>query len=163
MQEPFLFRLTVAENIAYGRPSARQEEIVAAAKAACAHEFIRRLPNGYETVIGERGMTLSGGEKQRLSIARALLKDAPVLILDEPTSAVDAETESVLMEAIEHLMEDRTTFIIAHRLSTVRRADQIVVLEDGWIVECGSRKRWLSSDGRYAQLERLQTVDRVPR
>src|SRR5262249_43072408 len=134
LQEPFLFPLSVADNLSYGRPSASREEIIAAAEAANADAFIRRLPDGYDTVIGERGATLSGGEKQRLAIARALLKDAPILILDEPTSALDARTEMLLLEALERLMQGRTTFIIAHRLSTIRNADRIVVLEAGQVV-----------------------------
>jgi ATP-binding cassette subfamily B protein/subfamily B ATP-binding cassette protein MsbA len=134
LQEPFLLPLTVAENIAYGRPGAGREEIVAAAVAANADEFIRRLPEGYDTVIGERGATLSGGQRQRLAIARALLKDAPILILDEPTSALDARTEALILEALERLMANRTTLIIAHRLSTIRNADRVVELRDGQIV-----------------------------
>jgi ATP-binding cassette subfamily B protein/subfamily B ATP-binding cassette protein MsbA len=156
MQEPFLFRLTVAENIAYGRPDASREEIIAAAKAAAADAFIRRLPQGYDTIIGERGSTLSGGEKQRLSISRALLKDAPVLILDEPTSALDPETETSLLEAMERLMRGRTTFVIAHRLSTVRKADRVIVLERGRIVEAGSHGELLAAEGTYAMLAQLQ-------
>lgn len=156
LQEPFLFRLTVAENIAYGRPSATSDEIVAAAVAANADEFIRRLPQDYDTVIGERGTTLSGGEKQRLSIARAFLKDAPILILDEPTSALDARTEHHLLEAVRRLMKGRTTFIIAHRLSTIRGADRILVMDRGEIVEVGSNAELLTSNGLYASLYRQQ-------
>jgi len=156
MQEPFLFRLTVAENIAYGRPCASRNEIIAAARAASADDFIQNLPHGYDTVIGERGMTLSGGEKQRLSIARALLKDAPVLILDEPTSALDAQTESLLVSAIERLMEGRTTFIIAHRLSTIQKADHVIVLENGRVVERGNRDELIALDGHYRRMHRLQ-------
>jgi ATP-binding cassette subfamily B protein/subfamily B ATP-binding cassette protein MsbA len=137
LQEPFLLPLSIAENIAYGRPDATREEIIAAAVAANAEEFIRCLPEGYDTVIGERGATLSGGQRQRLAIARALLKDAPILILDEPTSAIDARTETLILEALERLMADRTTFIIAHRLSTIRNADRIVVLQDAVIAEQG--------------------------
>src|SRR5262249_8312179 len=128
LQEPFLFPLSVAENIAYGRPGASREEVEAAARAANAHDFICRLPLGYDTPVGERGATLSGGERQRLSIARALLKDAPILILDEPTSALDAQTEKLVLEALRALMKGRTTFVIAHRLSTVRHAERIVCL-----------------------------------
>jgi ATP-binding cassette subfamily B protein len=156
MQEPFLFRLTVAENIAYGRPAASRDDIIAAAKAAAADDFIRRLPQGYDTIIGERGATLSGGEKQRISTARALLKDAPVLILDEPTSALDPETESSLMEAMERLMRGRTTFVIAHRLSTVRKADRVIVIDRGRIIEAGSHEELLAADGTYAMLAQLQ-------
>ena len=126
-----LLPLSIAENIAYARPHASRAEIVAAAVASKADAFIEQLPLGYDTIVGERGVTLSGGERQRLSIARALLKNAPILILDEPTSSLDAQTESLLVEALEVLMRGRTTIIIAHRLSTVRKADRIVVLERG--------------------------------
>jgi len=156
MQEPFLFPFTVAENIAYGRPDASREEIEAAARAANAHAFIEKLPKGYDTHLGQRGATLSGGERQRLSIARALLKNAPILILDEPTSALDAETEQSVMQAIERLMRGRTTFIIAHRLSTVRRADIIVVLKDGQVVESGTHAELLARGQAYARLHQTQ-------
>jgi ATP-binding cassette subfamily B protein/subfamily B ATP-binding cassette protein MsbA len=156
LQEPFLFPMTIAENIAYGRPEAEPDQVEAAARAANAHEFIVRLPHGYQTVIGERGATLSGGERQRVSIARALLKDAPILILDEPTSALDAETERALMEALERLTRDRTTFIIAHRLSTIRRASFIVVLEDGCIAETGTHAELLARGGVYSRFHELQ-------
>ena len=160
LQEPFLFPLSIADNIAYGRPGAPQAAIEAAARAANAHGFIARLPEGYQTVIGERGGTLSGGERQRLSIARALLKDAPILILDEPTSALDAETEALLLEALQRLMAGRTTFIIAHRLSTIRAADQIVVLDDGMILEQGTHRELLARGGQYARLHGLQSAER---
>lgn len=156
LQEPFLFRMSVAENIAYGRPDASRDEIIAAAQAASGDRFIQALPRGYETVIGERGVTLSGGEKQRLSLARALLKDAPVLILDEPTSALDAQTESTLLKAMQRLMQGRTTFVIAHRLSTIRKADRIIVLDSGCIVESGSHDELISIRGKYAQLQQWQ-------
>jgi ATP-binding cassette, subfamily B, bacterial len=156
LQDPFIFPYTVAENIAYGRPGASQEEIEAAAIAANAHEFIMRLPEGYDSVIGERGATLSGGEKQRLSIARAFLKDAPILILDEPTSALDARTESMLLDALERLMAGRLTFIIAHRLSTIRNADRILVLDHGEIVDQGRHSDLMTRDGLYASLYRQQ-------
>jgi ATP-binding cassette subfamily B protein/subfamily B ATP-binding cassette protein MsbA len=162
LQEPFLFPLTIAENIAYGRPDATQGEIEAAARAANAHQFIERLPEGYQTSIGERGATLSGGERQRLSIARALLKDAPLLILDEPTSALDAETEELLLQALKRLMAGRTTFIIAHRLSTIREADTIVVLRDGHIIEQGSHFELLARDGAYASLHSIQRGKPAP-
>jgi ATP-binding cassette subfamily B protein/subfamily B ATP-binding cassette protein MsbA len=152
LQEPFIFPHTVAENIAYGRPDATREEIVTAAHAANAHGFITRLPDGYETIIGERGTTLSGGEKQRLSIARAFLKDAPVLILDEPTSALDARTEAILLDALDRLMAGRLTFIIAHRLSTIRSADRILVLDRGEMVEQGRHEELLGIGGLYAML-----------
>lgn len=157
LQEPFLLPLTIAENIAYGCPNASREAIITTAQAANAHSFIQRLPQGYDTVIGERGATLSGGEKQRLAIARALLKDAPVLILDEPTSALDAQTEFLLLEALERLMAGRTTFIIAHRLSTVQRADRIVVLERGRIVESGNHQALLAARGSYYHFYKLQS------
>ena len=162
LQEPFLFPFTIAENIAYGRPEATRQEIEAAARTANAHEFIERLDEGYDTVIGERGTTLSGGERQRLSIARALLKDAPILILDEPTSALDAETETRLVEALERLMAGRTTFIIAHRLSTVRRANCILVLKDGTIVERGSHQELLARGKVYAHLHEVQFGTKAP-
>jgi ABC-type multidrug transport system fused ATPase/permease subunit len=146
--------MSMRDNISYGRPEASQEEIVAAAQAANAHDFIESLPEGYDTMVGERGATLSGGEKQRLSIARAFLKDAPILILDEPTSALDTRTESQLLEALERLMEGRITFIIAHRLSTTRNASQILVLHHGQIVERGSHDELVALDGRYADLYR---------
>ena len=152
LQEPFIFPITIAENIAYGRVTATPQEIAAAAEAANADDFIRRLPEGYDTVVGERGATLSGGEKQRLSIARAFLKDAPVVILDEPTSALDARTEALLLDALERLMSGRITFIIAHRLSTIRHADHILVMDNGEIVEQGTHDELLERDGLYATL-----------
>jgi ATP-binding cassette, subfamily B, bacterial len=133
-QDPLLFSTTIGENIGYGRPQASFEEIVAAAKAAQAHDFIARLPLGYDTPVGDRGTRLSGGERQRIAIARAFLKDAPILILDEPTSAIDNETESLIVEGIERLMAGRTTFMIAHRLGTLRRADMILRIENGRVL-----------------------------
>jgi ABC-type multidrug transport system fused ATPase/permease subunit len=156
LQEPLLFGTSVRENIAYGRPSASDAEIIAAARAAGAHDFVEALPDGYATPIGERGVRLSGGERQRIAIARAFLKDAPVLILDEPTSALDAASEAALLEALERLMQGRTTLIIAHRLSTIRRADRIVVLHEGGVAGVGSHERLLATNDRYARLWRLQ-------
>jgi ATP-binding cassette subfamily B protein/subfamily B ATP-binding cassette protein MsbA len=159
LQDPFIFPMSIADNIAFGRPGASRDAIVAAAMAAQAHRFIERLPQGYETLVGERGGTLSGGEKQRIAIARALLKDAPVLVLDEPTSALDARTEGHIIEAMTRLLRDRTTFIISHRLSTIRRAHQIIVLEDGSVVEQGTHDSLLAAGQAYARLYRHQ--DRV--
>jgi len=157
-QEVLLFNETVRYNIAYGRPSAPTEQIEAAAVAANAHTFIQRLPQGYDTVIGERGVRLSGGERQRLSIARAILKNPPILLLDEATSALDAESERLVQEALEHLMEHRTALVIAHRLSTVRRADRIIVLDHGRIIEEGDHSALLSKQGIYFKLHNLQLL-----
>jgi ATP-binding cassette subfamily B protein/subfamily B ATP-binding cassette protein MsbA len=157
LQEPFLFPTTIAANIAYGEPDATRARVVDAARAANADAFIRRLPDGYDTVVGEKGATLSGGERQRLSIARAFLKEAPVLVLDEPTSALDAATEALLLEALERLMRGRITFVVAHRLSTIRHATQILVLRDGAVAERGTHTELLRHDGLYAELHRLQT------
>ena len=156
LQEPLLFSGTIAENIRYGRLEATQEEIVEAAKAANAHDFIERLPDKYDTVVGERGAQLSGGERQRIAVARAFLKDAPVLILDEPTSSIDSRTEAVILDALDRLMVGRTTFMIAHRLSTVRKADQILVVDRGRIVERGTHEELLAAGGLYTQLHNMQ-------
>lgn len=156
LQETTLFTGTIRDNIAFGRPDASQEEIETAAKAAAAHDFILSFPQGYDTPVGERGATLSGGQKQRIAIARALLRDAPILILDEPTAALDAESEELVMSALERLMAGHTTFVIAHRLSTIRNADQIVVLERGGVVEQGRHEELLRRNGVYARLVRLQ-------
>jgi ATP-binding cassette subfamily B protein/subfamily B ATP-binding cassette protein MsbA len=160
LQDPFILPLTVAENIAYGRPDASPDDIRAAATAANADDFIRRLPDGYDTVVGERGATLSGGERQRLAIARALVKGAPILVLDEPTSALDARTETLLLDALDRLMKGRTTLVIAHRLSTVRSADRIVVLDQGRVLEQGRHAELLAREGLYASLYRQQSLGR---
>jgi ATP-binding cassette subfamily B protein/subfamily B ATP-binding cassette protein MsbA len=160
-QEPILFSASVRENIAYSRPEADFEEIRTATRAAGADDFILGLPDGYDTVVGERGATLSGGQRQRIAIARALLKDAPVLILDEPTSALDAELEAGFLEALKRLAAGRTTLIIAHRLSTIRHADWIVVLRNGEVAESGTHNELLARDALYARFERLQHAPRV--
>ena len=152
LQDPFILPMTVAENIAYGRPGASREDIITAARAANAEEFINRMPQGYDTLIGERGSTISGGQRQRLSIARALLKDAPILILDEPTSALDAKTESLILEALNRLMEKRTTFIVAHRASTIRQANIVAVLHQGEIAACGSHDYIVMNNDHYKSL-----------
>jgi len=158
-QDTILFNDTVRNNIAYGHPETSPERVEEAARAAWAHDFIMTLPDGYETVIGERGLMLSGGERQRLSIARAILKDAPILVLDEATSALDSESEALVQSALQNLMTGRTVFVIAHRLSTVRRADRIVVLESGMIVDEGTHERLMSRTGTYRRLYDLQFVD----
>jgi ATP-binding cassette subfamily B protein/subfamily B ATP-binding cassette protein MsbA len=157
-QEPFLFNGTLRENILYGRLDASEADLHAAAKAANCHDFITRLPDGYEARVGERGVKLSVGEKQRVSIARALLKNAPILILDEATASVDTQTEKLIQEALERLMAGRTSFVIAHRLSTIRKADQILVLRHGEIVERGPHEELLAADGLYAKLARIQNT-----
>ncbi len=159
LQTSLLFSISIAENIAYGRPDAIREEIEAAAQAAQAHEFILQLPNGYQTVVGERGVTLSGGQRQRIAIARALLMDPRILILDDSTSSVDTETERLIQKALERLMQGRTTFVIAHRLSTVRRADLILVMQDGRIVERGTHMELLAREGPYREIYDLQLRD----
>jgi ABC-type multidrug transport system fused ATPase/permease subunit len=157
-QEPFLFNGTIRENILYGRLDASESELIAAAKAANCHEFISRLTDGYDSRVGERGVKLSVGEKQRVSIARALLKNSPILILDEATASVDTATERLIQEALERLMAGRTSFVIAHRLSTIRNADQILVLRHGEIVERGNHEELIEEDGLYAKLARIQNT-----
>jgi ATP-binding cassette subfamily B protein len=161
MQEPALFAESIAENIRYGRPDASDEDVRQAARDANAATFIEAFPEGYETLVGERGVRLSGGQKQRVAIARAVLKDPRILILDEATSALDAESEHLVHEALERLMEGRTTIVIAHRLSTVRKADRVVVLDQGAVVESGNHTDLMRSDGLYRRLVERQFSDRV--
>jgi subfamily B ATP-binding cassette protein MsbA len=156
LQDTVLLRGTVRDNIAFGRPDATDDQIVEAAKLANAHEFITRMPDGYHSTVGDRGMTLSGGQRQRIGIARALIRDNPILILDEPTAALDAESEELVIEALERLMTGRTVIAIAHRLSTLRNADKIIVINDGVVVEDGTHEQLLALEGRYAQLHRRQ-------
>jgi len=158
-QQTILFNDTVRNNIAYGDISKTEDQIVEAAKAAHAHDFILRLPKGYETVIGEQGTKLSGGERQRISIARALLKNAPILILDEATSSLDSEAEIEVQDALENLMKGRTTLVIAHRLSTIRNADRIIVLVNGEIREEGTHETLLSRHGEYSRLYNMQFME----
>jgi ABC-type multidrug transport system fused ATPase/permease subunit len=157
LQEPLLFSGTIADNIRYGRLDATMDEIVAAAKAANADDFVAALPHGYQTVLGERGAQLSGGERQRISVARAFLKNAPILILDEPTSSIDSRTEAVILDALDRLMVGRTTFIVAHRLSTLRNVSKILVMHQGRIVEQGTHQQLLARNGVYRQLYDVQT------
>jgi ATP-binding cassette, subfamily B, bacterial len=160
-QDVFLFHGTVRENIAYGSFEASLNEVMTAAKIAEAHEFIRNLPQGYDTVVGERGQKLSGGQRQRLAIARAILKDPPILILDEATSAVDNETEAAIQRSLERITQNRTTIAIAHRLSTIRNADCIYVMEQGQLVEQGKHEQLIAKNGIYANLWRVQTGDKL--
>ncbi len=160
-QDPVIFAATARENIRFGRPDASDAEVEAAARAAAAHEFLAKLPDGYDTYVGERGVMLSGGQKQRIAIARAILRDAPVLLLDEATSALDAESERAVQAAVDAMAEDRTTLIVAHRLATVKKADRIVVFDEGRIVAEGTHDALVAEGGLYARLARLQFTDGV--
>jgi ATP-binding cassette subfamily B protein len=156
-QEPLMFHRSVAENIAYGNLDADPEAIIAAAKQANAHDFIEQLPKGYDTMVGERGVKLSGGQRQRVAIARAILKDAPLLVLDEATSALDSESEVLIQQALQTLMQNRTTIVIAHRLSTIQKMDRILVMENGHIAEQGTHQDLLKQKGTYARLWKHQS------
>jgi ATP-binding cassette, subfamily B, bacterial MsbA len=162
-QETILFNDTVRNNVAYGQPHVTEEAVIEAAKAALAHDFIMRLPDGYDTMIGERGLRLSGGERQRIAIARALLKNAPILILDEATSSLDTESEALVQGALQNLISGRTVFVIAHRLTTVRHADRIVVLEGGRIADSGTHEDLLTRLGTYRKLYELQFMEIDPK
>jgi len=156
LQETLLFHGPVWSNIAYGKPGATRAEILRAAEMANAHEFIEKMPEGYDTLVGERGVTLSGGQRQRIAIARAIIRNTPILILDEPTTGLDAASEKLVFEALDRLMENRTSIVIAHRLSTIRRAGIIFVVQDGVICECGTHEQLVNTDGLYAELYELQ-------
>jgi subfamily B ATP-binding cassette protein MsbA len=160
LQETLLFHGTIATNIAYGKSGATMEEIVRAAELANASEFIDKMPDGYDTVVGERGVTLSGGQRQRIAIARALIRSLPILILDEPTTGLDAESEQLVFEALGRLMEGKTSIVIAHRLSTIQRADKILVIEDGAIAEIGKHHELMAKGGLYAKLHAIQFRER---
>jgi len=162
LQDSVLFATSIRENISYARPDATDEQVIAAAKAANAHQFISQLPKGYDSIVGERGQTLSGGERQRIAIARAFLRDSPILILDEPTSALDSKTEADILSAIRELMKGRTTFVIAHRLSTIRAADNIIVLENGRLIEQGNHQSLMQERGRYRHFVEQQDLQSKP-
>ena len=155
----FSFSATIEENIMYGKPDATREDVIKAAKIAAAHDFIMEMPQGYDTIVGERGMGLSGGQKQRIAIARAIIKNPKILIMDDCTSAVDMETEYAIQQALKDIMEGRTTFIIAHRISSVKDADEIIVLDDGQIVERGTHDQLVKQRGKYFEIYSQQYKD----
>jgi subfamily B ATP-binding cassette protein MsbA len=157
LQETLLFRAPISQNIAYGKPEATRDEIIRAAELANADEFIRKLPHGYDTMVGERGVTLSGGQRQRIAIARAIIRNSPILILDEPSTGLDAASEKLVMEGLDRLMKNKTTIMVAHRLSTVQNADVIFVLQDGVIKERGTHKELLAAGGLYSEFYALQS------
>ena len=159
LQDTVLFRGTIRENIAFGRPNATKEEIVEAARLANADEFIARMPQGYDTMVGDRGLTLSGGQRQRIGIARVMVRNSPILLLDEPTAALDSESERSVIEALERLMKGRTVVTIAHRLSTIRDADLIIVVAGGVVAESGNHDELMTRNGIYADLHRTQFED----
>ena len=156
LQDTVLFHAPIWQNIAYGKPEASRRELLRAAELANAHEFIEKLPEGYNTMVGERGVTLSGGQRQRIAIARAIIRDTPILIMDEPSSGLDAESEKMVFEALDRLMEGRTSIVIAHRLSTIRKADIIFVVDDGTIVERGKHEELIKLGGVYAKFHEIQ-------
>ena len=162
LQETVLFHGPIWQNIAYGKPEASRSEILRAAELANATEFIERMPEGYNTIVGERGMTLSGGQRQRIAIARAIIRNSPILILDEPTSGLDASAEKLVVEALERLMKGKTVITIAHRLSTIRSSDVIFVIKDGRLSESGTHEKLLRNGGLYAELDRLQSGEEEP-
>src|SRR5205085_1709809 len=162
LQDTVLFHGPIWQNIAYGKPEASRAEILRAAELANASEFIDRMPEGYNTIVGERGMTLSGGQRQRIAIARAIIRNTPILVLDEPTSGLDAASEKLVVEALERLMANRTVITIAHRLSTIRAADVIFVIKDGRLLERGTHDELLRKGGLYAELDRLQVGEERP-
>ena len=155
-QNVYLFHDTIRANICFGKPDATEEEMIAASKKACCHDFIMNLPDGYDTVLGEGGNTLSGGQKQRISIARAILKDSPIIILDEATASVDPENEHLIQNAITELTRGKTIITIAHRLSTIEQADQILVVADGQIAECGTHEELIRKEGKYQQFVKIR-------